>query len=393
MAKKGFNLIDNIIIFLTVTIGYIYDSTFSFAYPICISILYITFFLCLFKFFSYMQNRNIHSVSNWSLSALLLVLGGVIVTISQIGKAGIDSYFIVPLILGMTLAFSNTKKIQYQFLMASIICFTLHFILYFSGIIQDPIQMIRIKDSSVLIRSTLGFNHPNAPFRFFLPIVLLLYLLVSEKKFKWIVMPALLLQSIYIYQETDSRTAFYLLLLLFIIIFLGVDKIFKYKLPLFISKYMFWLIAGISIIMAIMCGDRNNAINIVLTDRLYMWRLCFENGIKLFGGSNLSEGIYIDNSSIFLLVQCGLIPFLIVGCLYSRFIKFLINKRDYKMCVVVLIFLVMSFAENIIFRYSTNFIIILAFKYVFEYEWSKGSEIILRVKPGKISKYKRFHIE
>ncbi|MPM35539.1 hypothetical protein SDC9_82132 [bioreactor metagenome] len=271
-------------------------------------------------------------------------------------------------------------------MMISIICFTLHFVLYFSGIINDPIQMIRIKETSVLIRSTLGFNHPNSPFRFFLPIVLLLYLLVSEKKFRWIVMPILLLESIYIYQGTDSRTAFYLLLLLFVIIFLGVDKIFMYKLPLFISKYMFWLIAGISIIMAIMWGDRNNAINIVLTDRLYMWRLCFENGIKLFGGSNLPQGIYIDNSSIFLLVQCGLIPFLIVGCLYSKFIKFLMDKRDYKMCVVVLIFLVMSFAENIIFRYSTNFIIILVFKYAFEYEWSKASEIILKSRYWKIAR-------
>ncbi|WP_080146715.1 hypothetical protein [Marinilactibacillus piezotolerans] len=350
-------------VFFAVAYKYILvNEKISLTYAIFSLGMFIFFFLI--DFYILQKKGKMLSVEKWSVKTLIVVVVSFILT--GISK---DTTFIMPVIFAIMFAYRHPSLFFKSIFFSSTICFSIHFLFYFTGFLESH-DLIRIYSTGdVGIRHSLGFTHPNAVFMFFLPIFFSVHFYLRNTKYHILVEFLFLIIGCWLFFLTNSRTAFILLVMFY---FLNL-KFFKKKVLQFLSfnafrkvvKYSFFIFLTLSVVIAVIGTDPNSAINRLLSGRPYLFNLYLNNQIKLINIQGVSvidpylvPGQYdatLDNIYIFSITQHGILPTILISFLFVKMFNHLINTRNTMLLITSFIFLVYGFMETNAIVPSLNF--------------------------------------
>lgn len=271
-----------------------------------------------------------------------------------------DQNFLISFILALVILRKNDKEFIKIFFYSSLICFCLCILINLIGITEFQ-SMIRKSNEMVTTRYYLGFRHPNEVFLFLLPIVLSGFYLFSNKKVFYIIT---LIVSIFLYKLTYSRTGLAIIIIFLFLVL--IRKVFVNKKIKNIVPWLFLLFTVISVFMAIILGNKwNNPISILLSRRPYYWNYYIENGDLIsFIGSNRIQGFFLDNFYMYLLVELGLIGYIIYFVIYYLSLKKL--KYNYRYLIIITVFLIYGIFEANVIIGSINFLLAIQIKEIIE---------------------------
>ncbi len=322
----------SIIIFLCVLFKYLIEYKIN-TYVLYAIVLIILYFILIRSLLNLTDRKKILLISIFLCVTILNVI---------IYK---DVNLLITLILAMTLINSNFYDFLRKFMISSSVMFIITICLYYLGFLNDN-YLIRMTTSGYAIRHSLGFTHPNSVFMYFLPIVLCNYILIEDKKKFYIVFLTL---SFILYYISLSRTGIYCVILLFIL-----DKM-KNKINMkTIIRYLPIILFFASYLIAIKFGNaRNNHINILLSDRPYLWNQIISN-LKIFTpfGTNALTEVNLDNFYLSIVYRNGLFNTLIYYFILFFGMK---NIRNKKVCVSIIVFMFYGIAESNTIIGSINF--------------------------------------
>lgn len=268
-----------------------------------------------------------------------------------------DVNFLISLIFSIIIMKKNNHDFIKIFFISSIILYIVTIILYLLNILPDA-NMIRYVDGVIQRRYSLGFSHPNEVFLFYLPIVLSGYYLFHHKKLYYII---IILISFILYKLSLCRTGFYTVIIFLILVKIYPQKTIK-KSKSYLLKNIFLIFTVFSILIAYLYGnDLTNNISRLLSGRPFYWNYYITHN-KMFTifGNNKTEGYYLDNFYIYLLVQLGIIGTYI----YYKINKISISKlsQDRIFIIILLTFLIYGFTEANVIIGSINFIFAIQIK-------------------------------
>lgn len=262
-----------------------------------------------------------------------------------------DANFFISFILALLIYNKNNDGFVKIFFWCSVISYTLTIAMYYLGILESNNLIRNDSLNNVNIRYSLGFNHPNEVFLYFLPIALSGYLIYGEKRFYFI---TLIISSTALYKMSLCRTGYaiiYLLVILHIARKFLKKNIIKRMLP-----FCFIIFTIISIYIAITYGDStSNAVSTFFSGRPFYWNKYIKNGtiISMFGKNRIS-GYNLDNFYIYILVELGMIGYFIYGYIYIASLKRLSLSVRYT--VVLLVFLIYGLTEANVIIGSIQFV-------------------------------------
>ncbi len=237
------------------------------------------------------------------------------------------------------------------------------------------------------IRYYLGYQFATIPSTYFFVILLTrFYQKGKDIKLEEIIFELLI--SIYLYLKTDSRTGFYLsfVVLATIAIYKYADKLNikkviekksfkKFLKKLCVSLPIIMLI--ISVLMIVFYGIGNSyalKINQSLSGRLkYTLKGLLKYDIKPFGSNVTWNGWggyghitienfdynFVDNSYIYLLIDCGAIFLTVFTIAYTLLLVHAYKKNDYKLIIVLSLILIWSLIEPNILNIDKNLFLLL----------------------------------
>ena len=243
-----------------------------------------------------------------------------------------------------------------------------------TGVIQNKVQVA--KSGQYVMGYGLGFDSPNN-LAVEIGMLILLYVCVKES--------SLTLKSIFViivitamtYRLTLSRT-FLLMMTIAIILLIGIKYLEKFK--FFINLYTFISIAslaigfivsiGIPYVMNLGIGNLRPLIVLLnnLTSNRFMHssRVMLYYPITLFGGVgdfDILKTIYnysiVDNSYIHLLYGYGAVGTIIFAFIYIKTITTLASEKKFYWMVPVIVFILWSISEGILYTLHWNFSILL----------------------------------
>lgn len=241
-------------------------------------------------------------------------------------------------------------------------------LLYYLGCTENFI-MYR---SSGIVRSSMGFSHPNI-FGAYIFSIFSEYLYINHKKVKT---PLLIIASIIIafliFYFSDSRGSYLSIIFLCAMIILyrfNPRDIFDNKIFKKAIIYSSIIFAIASIILAIRYVPTSNLylkIDSLLSGRIKFahWYLDTYN-IKLLGNKLLLVSTYLavdtgqrayvlDNAYIKIILQYGIIIFLLFFIPYIKACKRAYEKKDYILVIMFFIYAVRGLTENILFGLYGN---------------------------------------
>lgn len=234
---------------------------------------------------------------------------------------------------------------------------------------QVPEIHYRFINGQYIARETFGFANPNSVFLFSLPIFAGYIFLRFDKYNIW---DRLIIvgTTIYIYKNTMSRTGFFTMILALIIV-----EILKFidlnKYP--ISKKIIRLIPIIFLVLSIIVGTlfkNNTFLNKALASRPSHWNsyLFGEGSLLTLFGNKFSPDMKIlhplDSSYIYIISILGITSLVFFMYLLYKGLDIFIKNNKKIYIVIVIIFLVYSFAENILLEAGYNFTIVLLIKHI-----------------------------
>ena len=260
-----------------------------------------------------------------------------------------DNIFLYSL-LGLILINEDNNDIIKVIFSSLLFMFISTLLLGFIGILPNT-DVIRNVDSAIQIRYSLGFANANAPFAYFIPIVLSgIYLYKKNKLFNFI----MLLISFFIYYYTKCRTGFYLVILIIIFNMLNIKNILKK------GNIVFTLFFTISILLALLFGTtKYNFVNELLSYRPWYSYEFLKEGISIWG-MGIPKNIILDNLYLRLLANYSIFGVIIYYYIYNKGSKLCVKDN-------MLIFALFFFSLYNIFEAMTigNFVIIIFLKEIF----------------------------
>ncbi|HIT71553.1 MAG TPA: hypothetical protein IAD08_06525 [Candidatus Scatovivens faecipullorum] len=273
-----------------------------------------------------------------------------------------DVNFLISVCLGVLFFENDKKKFVKVFTIASVFMFLTTIVLSKIGFLESH-NMIRYTETGTKIRYSFGFTHPNEVFLFFLPIALGLYYLYDSKKVYFLI----IFSSLILYIYSDSRTGIISIILLFIFNFFiknkrcrVQDKIIK------LMPYMMFIFTIFSIIVTIRYGtDSKGMISRFLSGRPYYWNYYINNDLlfSLFG-KNKIEGYFLDNYYLYILVELGMISYIIYSSIYYIYYKKIGNNLSRKELIIALVFFTYGICEVNVIIGSINFLFAMQIAYI-----------------------------
>jgi hypothetical protein len=226
-----------------------------------------------------------------------------------------------------------------------------------------------------MIRHSLGFNHPNQlGIRLFLLIVCRCYIRLEKLHFlDWLIVIA---TAIFVNRVANSKTSFYALLILALII-AGYE--FVNILKGSYDKYSGFLIfiAALSNVCSIYLSVINlkkhhiiNHVNKLLSFRFSQCHRTMQYyGIKLFGqdvklifsrpGIGRTYHFWLDNAYMTILLRYGLIVFAIFSALYIITMHYLKRTEQHFLVAILCLYAIYGIMENNFFSMSQNLFLLL----------------------------------
>lgn len=254
--------------------------------------------------------------------------------------------------------------------------------LYFLGFTNNYIMY---RDSGI-IRSSMGFSHPNI-FGAFVFSIYCEYLYINHQKLRTIFLIFLsLLVTFIISYFSDSRGSYLSVILLCgMVLFyrFPIFKVFDNKLVKTAINYSFVIFALFSVFLSLKYVPTSNfflKLDSILSGRIKFGNMFLNDySIKLLGNRLHLVGTYeahltgqrsliLDNSYIKLILQYGVIPFLIFMISYIKTSKIMYNKSDYVFVIIFFIYAIRGLTENILFGLYGNIFLLYLSKTFFKEE-------------------------
>lgn len=337
----------------------------------------------LFKIFAYLL-LIISILSNFKSSLKLLIFFLLLIIVSLGSRLNTGSEMLMTICLVMMAAHGHNIKslIKIDIVMRLLfLCFLI--VLYVMNIVPD---LTVYRDGE--IRHSLGFAHPNRLGSFLLVTTMYILYLLDSNKYNIFLFIICLLSLVSSYFITYSRTASVGLLLVLITVFFckSNNLFFRYlrfrfeKISIFIfissllSSFLlpfFYLIGVIHINIAYV--DSN------ILSRVYL----SANGLLTYGVTLLGQKIEfygttaaqqlhivsngIDNAYFYLLIQYGVIPFIVILLLFLFTIRKLWLFKDYKALAFFNILVLACTMENQFINIESNIFLLYSFESIYMY--------------------------
>lgn len=213
-------------------------------------------------------------------------------------------------------------------------------------------------DGAIITRYYLGFIHPNQLAITIFSILassILIYWNKIDVKF-YIVYGILICVFNYL---LDSNTSFYLSIILLVFTYL-LKKIENKKIKL---DYNFFWCGTILIILLAILGMINygkieliQKIDKLLSTRIYTsYRMYTRNGITFFGNDIFKDfNVTFDQGINYILIRYGLVLFITTIIVLLKSFKKLSIENTYKYQLILILFVLYSFVENVVFDVYRN---------------------------------------
>ncbi|WP_257430976.1 polysaccharide polymerase [Metaclostridioides mangenotii] len=299
-------------------------------------------------------------------------------------------------ILFMILLAISIRDIDDKYVVKSYLIMTLVFMIgcmllsnLFPYITQVEETHYRLVKGVYVLRETFGFSNPNSVFLFSLPIYAA-YIFLRFDNYNRYDRLLLIVMTIFIYSQTKSRTG--VLTIVCALIFVELLKVIDFKKNFYISiiiKKLPVILLLISIVIGTVLS-KTSLFNMVLSARPAHWNSYISEFGSLFTlfGNKYSEVVQLthplDSSYIYTVAYLGLITLIFILYLLHKGLDIFIENNQKKYIAVIILFVIYSFAENVLFEVGYNFTIILLIKTIIEKDKGRFTLIdIIKLKKGR----------
>ncbi|WP_300282800.1 polysaccharide polymerase [Peptacetobacter sp.] len=279
-------------------------------------------------------------------------------------------------ILVLILVAISIRDIDDEYIVKNYLIMNILFIIAFviiGNVLPDIIkiseQHYRIQNGISTVRGGFGLHNPNLMF-FYSISVYAAYIFLRFDKYNMVDRLILLGITVFIYKVTLSRTG--LLTMIAGLIFVDLLKYIdlkKYTKLSFLMKIMPIILLVSSVAIGTVFS-KNLLLNSVLASRPKYWNMYLTqegNFLSLFGNSysmEIKQANPLDNSYVYLTVMLGIVSVVFFMYLLYKGLDLLIQKNENKYIAIIAMFLIYSFAENILFEAGFNFTIVFLIKYI-----------------------------
>ncbi|EEA85367.1 hypothetical protein [Peptacetobacter hiranonis] len=282
-----------------------------------------------------------------------------------------EGAILVLILLAITIKDIDDKYVVKNYLIINAL-FIIAFILignFLPDLIKISDTHYRFKDGIYIVRNCFGLHNPNLVF-FYSIGVYAAYIFLRFDKYNMVDRAILLFVTLFIYKITMSRTGLLTMIAaLFLVDILKYLDLKKYKKISFLVKISPILLLIMSVGIGLLFS-KNELFNSVLASRPKFWNIYLTqegNFLSLFGNvysAEIKQANPLDNSYVYLTVMLGLVSVVFFMFLLYKGLDILIKKNENKYIAVIAMFLVYSFAENILFEAGFNFGIVFLIKYI-----------------------------
>lgn len=211
--------------------------------------------------------------------------------------------------------------------------------------------------AAIRIRYDFGYGHPNAATLYYwgLFISAVLYCYISKyRHFIWILLGFLLLVSIYLYTETDSRSFIFAVISFTLVLGyyklrsrinlhyrIGYSKYVLYALPVLFAALTIYLASNV---------DEYPALDLLLSTRLTLYKQLLDGltPLQYVWGTSAFDYIIVDNSYLHLLFEGGVLVFVYFVWLWFFAVKNIIKQQNFILIAVFISFLVYGLMESLL---------------------------------------------
>lgn len=223
-----------------------------------------------------------------------------------------------------------------------------------------------------VMRSSMGFAHPNI-FGTYIFLLCCEYIYIYYKRIKIIDYIVLMFSSFIVYYFSNSRTAQIGIIVLIILTFFynkgTIQQLLKLKLISGILRYLFIILTLMSYILGILYINENQStisINSLVSNRIKMIAMfiddydvtLFGNNLELLGTKAALEkgevAKVLDNSYIKIILQYGILVYIMMASFFVRGIKKAEKEGDYILIILFTLFCIYGIMENVLVLLQYN---------------------------------------
>ena len=294
-----------------------------------------------------------HTVLEYIVIAALLLLS--LLVYKNTGEKGLLLYF--TMMLSMK-GIKENSPIRFGLTILSISYVAL-FILSMTGIIDELNHMVKRSGYGFILRHSLGYPYPNTTHTTFLILLMLFFYLYKAKSFKELLSASVtaMLINVYLFIYTISFTG-----LISVTAYLVLNLYFSDRKKLtspegILITAFYPLILAFSILGPLLAkGAAFEFLNKLLHKR-YEYALYFLQNEKItaFGsrfGETPTSWYMLDNSFLYLFLQLGVIPFIIVSLLYFFWIISLVKENKGRKIAIMLTFYLIGMSDPFLYNLS-----------------------------------------
>lgn len=229
------------------------------------------------------------------------------------------------------------------------------------GLVESRVILF-YRDERFVVRSDLGFGHPNLAQSSF-ALLVLLFCYLYRKNINVITCSIIAVCNYLLYQQTLSRTNFYLVILILILFYL--EKFLPKVIQTFIkyTKYIQPFLLLLTVILAKLIHlPFVQKLDVLFTGRLTYSAIAINYGVSLFGNPFSAVRALFDNSYSMILYSSGLILTILFMYAYYETSDSYIQKKDYVTLVFFICLSALMFTESYYVNTLFNMIFFFVFK-------------------------------
>ncbi|HFR3672151.1 TPA: hypothetical protein ACHVEW_001927 [Streptococcus suis] len=242
------------------------------------------------------------------------------------------------------------------------------------GLVESRVILF-YRNEQFVVRSDLGFGHPNLAQSSF-ALLVLLFCYLYRKKINIVTCSILALCNYFLYQQTLSRTSFYLVILILILFFFEkffqniIQKMIKY------TKYIQPILLVLTVVLVkLLYLPFVQRLDILFTGRLAYSAIALNYGVSLFGHPFSAVSALFDNSYSMILYNSGLILTILFMYAYYKTSESYIQKKDNATLILFIAISLLLFFES----FYVNTLFNLLFFFIFK-------ELVWKIRPSKLKK-------